>query len=31
MFDRDNADLYGVKTMALNQAVKHNEKRFLKT
>lgn len=28
MFDRDLAELYGVKTMVLNQAVKRNKKRF---
>lgn len=28
MFDRDLAELYGVKTMVLNQAVKRNIKRF---
>ena len=28
MIDRDLADLYGVETRALNQAVKRNEKRF---
>ncbi len=28
MFDRDLAELYGVSTMALNQAVKRNTKRF---
>ncbi len=28
MIDRDLAELYGVKTMALNQAVKRNIKRF---
>lgn len=28
MLDRDLAELYGVKTMALNQAVKRNIKRF---
>ena len=28
MIDRDLADLYGVKTMVLNQAVKRNFKRF---
>jgi len=28
MFDRDLAELYGVPTRALNQAVKRNIKRF---
>ena len=28
MLDRDLADLYGVATKVLNQAVKRNEKRF---
>ena len=28
MLDRDIAELYGVKTMVLNQAVKRNIKRF---
>ena len=28
MLDRDLAELYGVKTMVLNQAVKRNIKRF---
>jgi hypothetical protein len=28
MFDRDLAELYGVKTMVLNQAVKRNKERF---
>ena len=28
MFDRDIAELYGVNTKALNQAVKRNSKRF---
>ena len=28
MLDRDLAELYGVKTMVLNQAVKRNRKRF---
>ena len=28
MFDRDLADLYGVETKVLNQAVKRNKKRF---
>lgn len=28
MFDKDLAELYGVKTMVLNQAVKRNMKRF---
>jgi len=30
MIDRDLADLYGVKTRALNQAVKRNADRFPK-
>ncbi len=28
MFDRDLAELYGVETRVLNQAVRRNEKRF---
>jgi len=28
MLDRDLAELYGVKTMVLNQAVRRNKKRF---
>jgi len=28
MIDRDLADLYGVETRALNQAVRRNHKRF---
>ena len=28
MLDRDLADMYGVETRILNQAVKRNEKRF---